>query len=374
MSEDLQPLDPREAMEMWLDRQRSEKAAESVQSYRYRIKQFVDWCEDNEIENLNTLDGRDLYRFDSFRRSQELNVSTLNNQLGTLRRFIAFCENIEAVESGLTLKLEVPELTKHDRANTEKLTAARAETIQEKLTRFEYASIDHALLALAWETGCRLGALCALDVGDLYLDESDLERLAHEEDLDESGLYKATELGEEANELLEDISVPFVFFRHRPPSTPLKNQEDGERPVSLSDDLGELLADYLNVTRRNVTDDDGRQPLFATEKGSNRMTKGAVRRRFNIITQPCRYGTCPHDRDPEECEAREHGLEQRCPSARSPHRVRTGSITWHRDCGWPPEALAEKVNATPETIRAHYDHPEKLRRMESRRNYLDQLE
>lgn len=80
------------------------------------------------------------------------------------------------------------------------------------------------------------------------------------------------------------------------------------------------------------------------------------------------------DRDPDECEAREHGHEARCPSARSPHRIRTGAITHHRDCGWPPEVLAEKVNATPETIREHCDHPELLRRMESRRNYLADLE
>lgn len=61
MSDELQPLAPREAMEMWLDRQRSEKSEATVQSYYYRIKQFVEWCERQGIENLNTLSGRSVY-------------------------------------------------------------------------------------------------------------------------------------------------------------------------------------------------------------------------------------------------------------------------------------------------------------------------
>ncbi|WP_135806787.1 tyrosine-type recombinase/integrase [Halorussus marinus] len=374
MSEDLQPLAPREAMEMWIERQKSEKARETVQSYRYRMDQFVRWCEQEGIENLNSLDGRTLYRFDSHRRGEELNSSTLNNQLGTLRLFLDFCEDIDAVEDGLSRALDVPALTKAERANREKLTTSRAKTIQEKLERFERASVDHALFALAWETGCRLGALHALDVRDCYLEESDIERLAHEENLEEEGLFKEADLGD-GDGLTDEVSVPFVFFRHRPESdTPLKNQSEGERPVSLTDELGRILRDFIEFNRPSVEDEYGRRPLFASEKGGGRMSKGGIRRRFYIVTQPCRYGTCPHNRDPDECEALDHGREQRCPSARSPHRIRTGSITWHRDCGWPPEVLAEKVNATPETIRQHYDHPELLRRMESRRSYLDDLE
>jgi integrase len=360
-------MEPREAMEMWLERQKSEKAAESVQSYHYRIKQFVEWCEREDITNMNALDGRDLYRFDSFRRGQDISVSTLNNQLGTLRRFIAFCENIEAVEAGTAAKLDVPELSKAERANEEKLPATRAETILENRDRYERASIDHLLFAIAWRTACRLGALRALDVEDCYLDESDLERLAHEEDLDEAGLFETADQND-VESLLDEISLPFVFFRHRPDSeTPLKKQEEGERPVSLTDEFGELLRDYIEVNRPNIEDEYGRRPLFASKKGGGRMSKGAIRRRFYIMTQPCRYGTCPHNRDPDDCEALEHGREQRCPSARSPHKIRTGSITDHRDRDWTPADLAERVNATPKTIREHYDHPDLLRRMESRR-------
>ncbi len=358
---DLQPLHPRDAMEMWIDRQGTERSEETIQSYYYRTKQFVEWCEEEDISNLNELTGRDIYRYDSARRADDLNQATLNTQLGTLRRFLEFCVDVEAVPVDLPLKVEVPQLAKIDRTNEEKLPQERAEVILESLERFKYASVDHALLALAWHTTARLGAIRSLDLRDCYLTQEDLERIPHEDDIQTDDI--------------EGITTPFVFFRHRPDTdTPLKNKHEGERPVGLADDVGQLLQDYIEVNRDQVEDEYGRKALFSTQKGTGRLSKGGIRTRFNIITQPCRWGPCPHDRHPEECEATDHGYEARCPSSRSPHRVRTGSITWHRDCGWPPEVLAERANATPEVIRQHYDHPDLLKRMESRRSFIDQLE
>jgi len=343
---------------MWVDRQKAEKSEDTVQSYFYRVRQFVDWLDEDGITNLNQLSGRDVFRYDSSRRSDGLSKSALNNQLGTIKLFLEFCADIEAVPPELPAKVDVPTLSKAERANEEKLSAQRADTIIEALEKYEYASRDHLLFALGWHTGARLGALRSLDLRDCYLVEDDLQRLAHQDDLDP--------------EQLEAVDLPFLYFRHRPESdTPLKNKGEGERPVGLSDEIGELLQEYIEVSRFDVEDDHGRKPLFSSQKGTGRMSKGAIRSRFNIITQPCRYGVCPHDRDPDDCEAREHGYESRCPSARSPHRIRTGSITNHRDEGWPPEVLAERVNATPEVIRTHYDQPDLLKRMESRRSYLE---
>ncbi|SDM46691.1 Site-specific recombinase XerD [Halogranum gelatinilyticum] len=357
---ELKPLHPREAMEMWLDRQRSERAEETLQSYFYRLNTFVEWCEENGFDNLNDLTGRDMFKYDSHRRSLDLSQSTLNNQLGTLRQFISFCADIEAVDSELPLKVDVPQLTKKDRTNEEKLSTERAEVLLEDLKRYRRASRDHALFLLAWHTCARLGGLRSLDVQDCYLSEDDLERLRHQDDVDD--------------EILEEVSIPFIYFRHRS-STPLKNQEEGERPVAISEEVADFLDEYIRVNRVAGRDEDGREPLFSTKKGEGRMTKGALRSRMNIMTQPCRFGHgCPHGREIESCEARRSPYESRCPSSRSPHRVRTGAITHHLDCGWPIEQLAERVNATPQVIRDHYDQPDLLKRMESRRSHLDRLD
>jgi len=356
--EDLTELGPRQALSMWVDRQKAEKSEETVQSYFYRVRQFVDWLEDDGIQNLNELSGRDVFRYDSSRRSEGLSKSALNNQLGTIKLFLEFCVDVEAVPPELPAKVDVPTLSKAERANEEKLSAKRAENILKSLERYDFASRDHALFALAWHTAMRLGALRSLDLRDCYLEEDDLDRLGHEGDVDE--------------EDFDELEAPFVYVRHRPQlDTPLKNQGDGERPVALSDEIGELLREYIEVSRPKVEDDHGRKPLFSSRKGSGRMSKGAIRSRFNIVTQPCRYGTCPHDRDQDTCEALEHGYESRCPSSRSPHRIRTGAITNHRNEDWPPEVLAERVNATPEVIRTHYDEPDLLKRMESRRSYME---
>lgn len=358
MSDTLEPITPREAVEMWLNRLQSTRADETLQSYRYRLKPFVQWCDKEGIDNLNDLTSRDVFQFDSARRAEGLKVSTLNNQIGTLKQFIQFCERIDAVQQGLPAKIEVPSVELADRVNDELLSAERAETIRENLNRYARASRRQAMFELLWHTGCRLGELRGLDLRDCFFEESDLERLRHQDDIDQAAL--------------EEVEVPFVYFRHRP-ETPLKNKREGERPVAISQTVADRIQEYIDVNRVERRDSNDRRPLLTTEKGDDgRASKSSIRREIYIMTQPCRWGSCPHDRDTTNCEALEHTLEARCPSSRSPHPIRTGSITHMRDEGWPPEVVAERVNATPDVIREHYDHPDPIRRMQSRRDFLSE--
>ncbi|AFZ71438.1 tyrosine-type recombinase/integrase [Natronobacterium gregoryi] len=356
MSDDLEPLAPDEALDMWIDRLEATRADATLESYRYRMESFVQWCEDEGIDNLNDLTSRDIFRFDSSRRSKGLSVATLNTQLGTLKLFIRFCARLDAVPNELPAKVEVPSVELADRVNDELLSAERAETIRAELHRYKRASRRQAMFELLWHTGCRLGGLRALDLDDCFFEQDDLERLRHQDDID--------------HEALENVDPPFVYFRHRE-GTPLKNKQAGERPVALSQEVADCVQEYIDVNRVERDDENDRRPLFATEKGDRgRVSKASIRREIYILTQPCRFGSCPHDRNPETCEALKHGFESRCPSSRSPHPIRTGAVTHMRDEGWPPEVVAERVNATPEVIREHYDHPDPIRRMQSRRDFL----
>ena len=362
MSDGLEPLSPREGVETWLDHITSSRADSTVQSYGYRLAPFVEWCARDGIDNLNDLSSRDVFRYEAARRGEDLATPTLNNQIGTLKHFLAWCERINAVEDGLPQQIEVPTSNEfREMVSHEKLTASRATDILETLRRFEFASRRHAMFLLLWHTGCRIGGLRGLDLADLYFDEGDLERLRHRADVDEA--------------VLEEVELPFIFFMHRPdgdPGTPLKNKLEGERPVAVTDDVADVVETYIRVNRTERTDPGGRRPLFTTGKGDTaRVSGSSIRREIYILSQPCRYGTCPHDRDPDDCEAVEHGYEARCPSSRSPHPIRTGRVTHLRDQGWPPEVVGERVDATPETIRLHYDLPDKIRRMQTRRKYLN---
>lgn len=366
--EELIPMAPREALDIWLERQQMDKAESTVRSYRYRVEPFVEFLEDEGIENLNDLNGRLLLRFDSMRRSSgDVQKNTLNNQLGTIRQFLEFGIKANAVEPAVASQVDVPHVSKDERINREKLPTSRAKDILAHLDRFEYASRDHVIAFLMWETGARAGSLRALDLEDVYLDEDDLDRLRYQEDLD---------VGESVlEEILEGVELPFLYFRHRPETdTPLKKKHNGERPVNISEELGDVLGAYIRVRRIDVSDEHGRKPLLSSKKAPGRISVSGIRVRAYELTQPCQVGKeCPHDRDPAECEARVHGQQSRCPSVRSPHKWRTGSVTWHRDRGWPPEEIAVKMATSVELVNSVYDQPEKLKRMSIRRSNLDKL-
>ncbi|WP_237560581.1 tyrosine-type recombinase/integrase [Halostella litorea] len=363
VTDDLEPIGPREAVEMWLDHQRSTRAETTIETYEYRLAPFVDWCEEEGIDDLSELSSRDVFEYESTRRGEDLAVSTLNNQIGTLKLFLGFCVRIEAVSEDLPQKIEVP-TSEEFRAmvSQEKLKATRAKELRENLHRYARATRRQAMFELLWHTGCRVGGLRSLDLCDLYFEEADLERLRHRNDIDE--------------EVLEEADPPFVFFQHRPDAgvgTRLKNGIEGERAVGVTQTVADRVQEYIDVNRTRRSGEDGRRPLFTTEHGDTaRVSTSSVRREIYIMTQPCRFGDCPHDRDPQECEATDHGFESRCPSGRSPHPIRSGVITYLRDQGWPPEAVGERVDATPETIRLHYDLPDKIRRMQSRRTYIEE--
>jgi hypothetical protein len=64
----------------------------------------------------------------------------------------------------------------------------------------------------------------------------------------------------------------------------------------------------------------------------------------------------------------------KCPSSRSPHQIRTGSITWQLDNGVPPEVVSTRANVGVQTLKKHYDKATPRKRMERRRRrFIDQL-
>lgn len=80
--------------------------------------------------------------------------------------------------------------------------------------------------------------------------------------------------------------------------TTLKNAEDGERIVALSEDVAEVLADYVDHKRKDREDDHGREPLLPSEK--DRLSKSAIQQITYKLTRPCIYSDeCPHDKDPD---------------------------------------------------------------------------
>lgn len=326
--EDLEPMEPRPAQKLFLDHKATNCTDSTVQNHRYRLNPFVRWCSEEGIDNLNELSGRDLQRYRLWRKEDgDLNKLSLRMQMSTLRVFLKWAGSVEAVPQNLYDKVMVPRVRPEERKRDEMLDAESAQSILNYLSKYEYASTEHAVFALLWQTGIRVGSARAIDVEDVFSDENYLQLV------------------------------------HRPDKgTTLKNGKTGQRPVALKPALSQLLTDYVQTHRKDVTDTYGRKPLFTTSQG--RMHVNTLRRLTYRVTAPCyRDATCPDCVDGES----------KCPEAVSPHAIRRGSITHFLSSDVPVDVVSDRMNVSRKVLDEHYDKRSEEVKMEQRRGYLDNI-
>lgn len=332
---ELEPLSPATAKEMYLGQREAEVSEATLQSHHYRLKALVNWCEEEGITNLNELTARHVFEYRQARKSEGLNQVTLQTQLSTVKVFLRFCESVNGVSEGIAEQVLIPTLKEGEGERDRMLDTDSAEALLTYLRKYQYASVEHALVAVLWHTSCRIGGLHSLDTVDFDSEEQSLA------------------------------------FEHRPETgTSLKNGNSGERIVALSSDVSALLEDYIETNRPEVEDEYGRKPLFATKGG--RWHKSNVRQRIYALTRPCIYGPCPHDKRPESCEWNTYVESSKCPSSRSPHDIRRGSITnYLKDDSIPREAISDRANVSSKVMERHYNQMTEEERMEQRRRFFE---
>lgn len=330
-------LSPREAFERWLSRLRASKADSTVTSYHYQLKLFIEFCEAEGITPIGDLTGWDLETYETRRREQGLELLSLNKEFRTLKQFLEYCARIEVVDESLPEKVDPPDVPRDAHVDETRLKPERAEVLLAYYDAQAYGTRSHALVALAWYVGPRLGALRGLDIKDYDSEEA------------------------------------YLQFIHRPrEETPLKNGTDGERAVGLPRYVCDVLDTYLAEERHDKHDEYGRRPLLASQVG--RGSRSGIRGWMYLATIPCLHSACPHGNDRETCEYVDYSKASGCPSSRSPHQVRTGSITWQLNRGVPIEVVAERVNTSVRVLKRHYDQPTKREELEERRRqYVDRL-
>ena len=321
----------------------------TYRDYSYDLTRFLEYCEYAGIDDLSDLSSRDLVGFKDWRKKDgNIGLATLHGQLANIRVLIRWCETIEIVDKGLADEIEMPDLDLSDIVSYTRIESEQAQQIIEYYEQFEYVSREFAEFVLMWVALVRLGGLRALDLEDYDPEEGTIE------------------------------------LRHNPDEdTPLKNGESevegegGERKINLPDWVCEILNTYINGTgdphhpkRIEVEDEYGRKPLFTTKFG--RVSPSTVRRDIYRITQPCQYGQeCPHDMDPETCEARNnHNLLSRCPSTVSPHPVRRGGICHQLKEGVPKDTICERADVSRKVLNQHYDLRTKEEARQQRRDEL----
>jgi site-specific recombinase XerD len=332
-TENLEPLEPNEAEQLWRDSRENELAESTLQLQGYHISQFTEWLvEERDIDDLRDLSGRTIHRF-KLSLQGDLKQNTVAQRVSTVVRFLKFCVAIDAVAPHVPEQIELPK--RNGKPRTESLEPEVAEAALNHLRKFAYASDMHALLALTWHTGLRTGTLRSFDVEDVE---------------------------EEHNRLR---------VRHRPEcNTPLKNRETAERYVSLSPKITEILIDWIAQKRPTVEDQYGRKPLFATNQG--RASVNTLRRWFQGVTRPCMFGDeCPHNREQSDCRAAQTLKEaSECPSSVSGHPVRRGAITEFLRQDIPVKVVSDRMNVSQDVLDEHYDVRSESEKAEQRRQYL----
>lgn len=330
---------PREAMERYLNHRQTEVTDETIRGFRYRLRQFIFWAEDEGVESMSDLDGWMLDKYENYRRGKGIASATLSSEMQTIKNWLEYLARIEVIDEEVPEKVHVPTIPDGEESDDELLPHSRA---QKLITMFRNhpdrrASTNHVLLELLWFTGARLGGIRGFDLDDYHSDEE------------------------------------FVEFHHRPDTgTPLKNATDGERVVGLPREVCDIVDEYIKNHRTNAYE-QGRRPLLTTTKG--RPVHNTIRVWCYLATQPCLFRDCPHGKERDTCEYLDVHAASSCPSSVSPHRVRTGSITWQLDSGIPAEIVSERVNATLEVIEAHYDKATQRERLERRRrHYIPNLQ
>jgi site-specific recombinase XerD len=324
-------LSPAEACDYYLDKRKADATDWTVRTYRYKLTRFVEFCEERNVTQMSDVDGWTIEQFARERRSELATVS-MKGQMSALKQLLEYCARIDVVDERLPGKVEIPSVGRDEESDDTRLETDDATTLLQfyRESPAHYARKTHALLEVFWNTGARLSGVRALDLGDY------------------------------------DPEERFLDFQHRPDTgTGLKNKERGERPVVVPATVCDVLDTYVARERSDKRDDHGRQPLFAGRQG--RPSDATLRAWTYRATQPCVEQQCPHGERRGTCEYRHRDHLSKCPSARSPHQIRTGSITWQLNRGVPIEVVAERVNATPAVIQRHYDKATAKERMEERR-------
>lgn len=316
MNDDLIPMDPEEGVDRFISYRRPKWRDSTYNNAVHRLDVFLDWFEQADVDDLNDLTGRHLSDFVAWRRDDVAPI-TLQKQLTTVRVFLRWASNADAVRDGLDEKLQAPELPDGAESSDVVIDPDRVERILDYHDRHDYASRNHAMVALMWRTGMRRGALHSLDLDDLRPDDD------------------------------------AVVLRHRPDEgTKLKNGEEGERWVYLGPRWFQLIEDYADNRRIDVTDEYGREPLLTTRYGRphiNSYTKFCY-----TVTRPCEYtGECPVGRDIQDCKGTTRA--EYCPVKRGPHAFRRSAISEHLRLGTDPDVVSERMNVTLDVLYRHYD-------------------
>lgn len=322
-SSDAPDLTIPEAVDLFIRRKRTDWKGETERTYRKGLNEFETYAENTEIESVTDLNRWNVGGYTDHLLDQDYARVTVASRQKKAKTWLRYLESQGIIPLGLHLAIETLKLTDEEQTSDQQLEPEDARSLLEFYRNSsEWRGTGrHGIFEVIWHVGCRISGLRSLDLGDYEPETGDLK------------------------------------FRNRPEKgTRLKRGKKHERNVTLSDEPNDVLRLYVARERPDVRDDYGRKPLFPSRQG--RPSRSTVRGWMYLVTQPCMAVECPHGSRRPNCEYVPRDSASRCPSTRSPHAVRRGSVTWQRNLGFDEETVASRAAATPSVIRRYYDDPD----------------
>ncbi|WP_158589365.1 tyrosine-type recombinase/integrase [Halococcus sp. IIIV-5B] len=337
---DLQPKVVQEGCTEYVESRKDELAPSSERNIKSRLRKVVAWADEQGIDTLDKIGRKDLFDPEGhediagYLKDEGLAKSTRNNHLCTVRGFLRWGERAGYVQMGSSGIIKPPKLKDNEGVRDTFIEAERAKEIRKHLRKYKHATAEHALYSLLWRTGMRIGAAHSLDLSDWYPRDR------------------------------------YVLIEHRPnQGTTLKNGKGGERTIRIFDDnLADALDEYIAVNRPDVTDDHGREPLFATKHG--RMHGSTLQSKVYGVTS-CRYvGDCSEG---DACPAYNIEHASKCELSVSPHAMRRSAVTHQLNQDVEQSVLSGRVDMSTDTMDKHYDERRHTKKMNQRAEGLSGL-
>lgn len=166
LAENLAPLFPRDAPEMYIETRREDGQDTSLRTHKYQLSFCIEWYQREKIFKIKYLTGRGLLKFNEWRTKFLDSSNTLRTNMHTLRWVLRKCLGMEASHPSLPEKLPIPSVPKDQRLRDDILPAQRGADILPYLDTYHYATRDHVILVLLAEARFRTCTLLSLDIQD----------------------------------------------------------------------------------------------------------------------------------------------------------------------------------------------------------------
>lgn len=309
------------AVERYLQSRSGDITESSIDTYRKQLRVFGYWCVDNGIYHVGNIGPVDLIDWKDDRR-QEVKKTTLQNDMKSVNDMLAFYERIDVVDDGMSTVLDPDDLNldREDRISDVQFPVDSIHAALDHWNAVDPYRRDRAVFSTLWDTGARTSGLRALDVDDFDRREGTLT------------------------------------FKNRPHSgTRLKNKQEGERVVNLTDTTTDVLATYIDEHRVECVEtvDVSKDVVHEVEAEIVEENEDTV----TVEREPLfstRFGRMAKSSYNRVCE-RAADIVGESDRKRSPHTVRKARIGDLLSQGWDIQDVSGRCDVGPKTLRQHYD-------------------